>query len=313
VTPIQAGGFEHGLGFFGSDDEFAATFTPFCRDALEQDAPVVVRVADRYAELLRDDLGPDAGVVFAAQGDQYQDPPGALRNAIDLIERHSHPTRPVYLLGELPPMTGLGRDAWVRYEAAANRVLDQRRVKALCATDTRGLDASLKDDLLRSHHVIVDADGSQPNPAFTTPEVAAAARTPVRDPLEHTSPALQLHNPTPGAARHAVARLAAASGVRPAQIDDLLVGLSEVLGNAIRHGTEPVQVSAWSVAGKVVVAVRDSGSGPADPFVGLLPQGEPGERVGGLGLWISHRLCPQISLSVDASSFTVRMAVEAAA
>jgi hypothetical protein len=43
--------------------------------------------------------------------------------------------------------------------------------------------------------------------------------------------------------------------------------------------------------------VSDRGSGPGDPYAGLLPP-DPTERpTGGFGLWIVHQLCDRVVMS----------------
>ena len=58
----------------------------------------------------------------------------------------------------------------------------------------------------------------------------------------------------------------------------------------------------------VAVAVTDSGDGPTDPFVGLLPAGhgdqQPDEP--GLGLWISHQL-DDVTHRRHAHGYTIRI------
>jgi len=50
--------------------------------------------------------------------------------------------------------------------------------------------------------------------------------------------------------------------------------------------------------------VTDTGTGPVDPFVGLLPR--TGSSGGGLGLWISHQLV-DITHRRHPSGYTIRI------
>ena len=58
------------------------------------------------------------------------------------------------------------------------------------------------------------------------------------------------------------------------------------------HGHPPVVLRLWAQPGRVTATVTDTGDGPTDPFVGLLPAGHPDQPPDdrGLGLWISHQL-----------------------
>jgi anti-sigma regulatory factor (Ser/Thr protein kinase) len=82
--------------------------------------------------------------------------------------------------------------------------------------------------------------------------------------------------------------------------------VSEVVTNAIRHGRAPTTLQAWAASRHVVVTVHDTGPGPSDPFVGLLPA-KKDKAEGGFGLWIAHQLCHRVTLDSDDNGFTVRL------
>ena len=85
-----------------------------------------------------------------------------------------------------------------------------------------------------------------------------------------------------------------------------MIGVSEALTNAIRHGRPPVELRAWAAPERVLVIVRDRGSGPSDPYAGYLPR--RGEQVDtGLGLWIIHQVCSRVTLTHAPEGFTVRL------
>lgn len=312
----QRGGapMRHAVGFYGSDEEFVGTFAPVCQDALERDEPMIVRLEERKSDLLRSALEDPGGVLFLDPGEQYAHPPRALEATLDLVDRHAGAGgKALCLLGELPSLTGLSRDAWTRYEATVNHVLRGRPVRPVCACDTRATPEAARADLLRTHDTVVTAGGRhQPNERFEDPESFLAKRDQegIRDPLQTDPPEVELRNPSPSSARQAVKKLAAAARLDPTMSENLMLGVSEVLANAILHGRAPVRMTAWQGPGRVMVAVQDLGGGPSDPFVGLLPV-EPGAREGGLGLWITHQLCPEIALSTTEDGFTVRLAAGA--
>lgn len=95
------------------------------------------------------------------------------------------------------------------------------------------------------------------------------------------------------------------SDLPAAEVEDLMVSVSEVVTNALRHGRPPVRLRAWSDTDHVVVTCHDTGTGPTDPFAGLLPA--PDREIGGLGLWLTHQLCTHVALHHDDTGFTVRL------
>ncbi|GHG12437.1 MULTISPECIES: MEDS domain-containing protein [Amycolatopsis] len=122
--------------------------------------------------------------------------------------------------------------------------------------------------------------------------------------IESTVPRAELADPRPSDARRAV--LATAPLDLPAdEVDDLVLAVSEIVDNALRHGRPPVRVRIWAGAGQMVVSVHDAGAGPADPFAGLLPADR---SIGGRGLWIAHQICSQVTLHRHETGFTARLA-----
>jgi anti-sigma regulatory factor (Ser/Thr protein kinase) len=54
-------------------------------------------------------------------------------------------------------------------------------------------------------------------------------------------------------------------------LNELLIGVSEAVGNALTHGRAPVIVRIWVTPDRLVISVHDQGRGPADPLAGHLP------------------------------------------
>jgi anti-sigma regulatory factor (Ser/Thr protein kinase) len=72
--------------------------------------------------------------------------------------------------------------------------------------------------------------------------------------------------------------------------------------NVIVHGRPPMLLRIWAQPDRMTVTVADTGSGPVDPFIGLvLPTSSSG---GGLGLWISHQL---VDITHRCHGYAIRM------
>jgi anti-sigma regulatory factor (Ser/Thr protein kinase) len=87
-----------------------------------------------------------------------------------------------------------------------------------------------------------------------------------------------------------------------------MIGVTEAVTNAQRHGRPPVTVRIWAAGDRVVVTVHDTGRGPADPLAGLVPvpSSTPGRHLG-LGLWVTHQLDIEVTLRHASDGFTVRL------
>jgi anti-sigma regulatory factor (Ser/Thr protein kinase) len=116
---------------------------------------------------------------------------------------------------------------------------------------------------------------------------------------------VELTNRPPAEARHALARIGRAR-VNNTTLSDLIIGASEAVSNALRHGQPPVTVRIWAAPGRIVVSVHDTGPGPADPLAGLVPAAHSATEPG-LGLWVMHQLDIDTALIHTGDGFTVRL------
>lgn len=303
----QAGvGFQHEALIFGSDEEYLAAAVPFLRAGLEAGDPTLLSVSQRHRELLDGELGADAAEVIVLAADEYSQPFSTIRfNRIMVRDYFEAGATRVRMLGAVPH--GEGPDAWHEwacYEAAINHVYATLPVWGMCPYDTRDTTDEVLVDVGRTHPRLAGAVGD--NADYVNPaEFVAARDRGDPDPLEEDASVLDLDDPSPREARRHAAALAAGAGLDRAEVEGLEVAVGEIVTNASVHGEPPVTVRGWQGAGRVLVSVRDRGSGPADPFAGYLPGNLMGE--GGFGLNLAYQLCRHVSLAADPDGFTVRM------
>jgi anti-sigma regulatory factor (Ser/Thr protein kinase) len=301
-------GYVHQALLYGSDDELLAVTLPFVEEGRAAGEPTLVAFADRNAALLRGALGDTEGIDFLAAADQYARPAAAIRSYRDLFARLvAAGADQIRVVGDVPtPADGVPWEGWARYEAAVNHAFDEFPLWGLCPYDTRTTPEEVLDDVARTHRHIARADGSHVvNDRFEDPVAFLAGRRAAPpDPLERGAPVLNLVDPSPRAARHLVAELPTA--LSPSTTDDLVTAVSEIVTNAIRHGIPPVRLRVWTGIDRVVVTVHDEGFGVSDPFAGLLPARDDA-ATGGLGLWIAHQVCSDVSLCRGDDGFTVRL------
>jgi anti-sigma regulatory factor (Ser/Thr protein kinase) len=315
-TATRRRGHVHEAMFYDSDAELLRVVVPFLEQGLAAAEPTVVVVDDRAAELLRGAVH-DPGLVFLGRRERRRDPASAIAHSRELVAGHvAGGARRVRVLGEVPH-TGHGApwDWWARYEAAVNHAYAEFPLWNVCPYDLRITPAAVVEDVTRTHPWLTGEDGSSvENPRYEDPRQFLLHRSADAEPLESSAPRFDLLDPSPGDARravHACTDLAAGA----LEIDDVVLCVNEAVTNALLHGRSPVRVRLWSSADRVVASVADRGTGPADPFVGLLPAGRR-ERVGGgsagLGLWMAHQMCSHLTLDRAADGFTVRMVFDAA-
>src|SRR5689334_20177035 len=97
--------------------------------------------------------------------------------------------------------------------------------------------------------------------------------------------------------RRRVAGFASTAGLVGDRVDRLVLALSEVATNAIVHGGGAATVTMTRDGGQVVVTVWDSGNGSREgEFPSAAAVRPDPTQVGGRGLWISRRLCDEVTI-----------------
>jgi anti-sigma regulatory factor (Ser/Thr protein kinase) len=311
-APTGRAGFRHEAAPYGSDEEFLALAVPFLADGIAAGDPTLLAIPAPLQRRVQEALGDPAGLTLLAR-EQYRQPFTALQRNyqlfLDCVGTGDRWIRQIRMIGAVPdPGIGTQWEGWVRYEAAINDLYAALPVWSICPYDTRSIAAEVLDDVERTHPYLVTADGEhRPNPRYTEPTAFLSERAHREiDPLEQSRPDLALTDPAPTDGRRAAAALAATTTLDRETIDGLVVGVSEALANAIRHGRPPVEFRAWAAPERVLVVVRDRGSGPSDPYAGYLPR--RGEQVdSGLGLWITRQVCSRVTLIQTPEGFAVRL------
>lgn len=316
-----AEGYRHELGIYSSDEEFGGLICPFALGGLAVGEPVVLAYEPQKTALLQRWLPDDPGIAYVAGAGPYATPAKALVIWRKLVEHHlAAGAVRVRIAGDVPhPGHGRPYAGWDRYEAAIDRAWGDLPVWASCLYDARTTPADVLEVAERHHHHLLGPIGTQrPNRSFEESRSLADFLTAPADPLERTTPVLELGDPTPARARAAVSTLGRAligeearmlgeeqRVIREDELGDLVVAVSETVANALLHGVPPVTVRVWAGEGRVIVAVHDVGDGPADPLVGLLPGA--GDGASGRGLWLAHLLDIDVALFRAANGFTVRL------
>ena len=94
------------------------------------------------------------------------------------------------------------------------------------------------------------------------------------------------------------------AGLAEDRASDLVLAVSEVAANTLRHTRSSGTLAIWHDADEVVCEIRDEGV-ITDPLAGQ--RRPPPSASGGHGLWIVHQVCDQVELTSDATGTTVRM------
>jgi anti-sigma regulatory factor (Ser/Thr protein kinase) len=104
--------------------------------------------------------------------------------------------------------------------------------------------------------------------------------------------------------RALVLQQARAVGLAEDRANDLVLAVSEVAANTLRHTQSEGTLTIWRQAGEVVCEIQDEGT-ISDPLAG---QRRPGpDATGGHGLWLVYQVCDVVELRSDGTGTIIRM------
>lgn len=104
--------------------------------------------------------------------------------------------------------------------------------------------------------------------------------------------------------RALVFQQARAAGLIESRANDLVLAVSEVAANTLRHTPSSGTLTIWHDTEEIVCEVHDGGR-ITDPLVGT--RRPPPDASGGHGLWLVRQVCDLVELTSDADGTTVRM------
>jgi len=106
------------------------------------------------------------------------------------------------------------------------------------------------------------------------------------------------------AIRAVVYRYARQAGLPESRAVDLVLAVSEVAANTVRHAKSPGSLKIWYDTKEIVCQIHDEGV-ITDPLAG---HRQPSlEANGGHGLWIVNQVCDKVEMRSDESGTTIRL------
>jgi anti-sigma regulatory factor (Ser/Thr protein kinase) len=306
TSSIAAGrrGFRHELLLHRSTQELLDFVVPMVREGVAAQEPILLLVRPDTAEAVLQQVGPSPYLTVQPALAQPGRPALHVRAAGPMLASYA---RVVHQEPVIPPSQW---PEWRRLEAVLNLALSHHDTWAVCAYDRRTLTDEMVADLHATHPLIAEDGSDQRSDRYQHPvEFLKHHRDSPRDPVERSAPAVELVDPSPATARATVAGFARHQRLPAAEIDNLVFATHEAVTNALMHGRPPTLLRLWGQPERVTVTVTDTGPGPSDPLIGLLPPGPlNGPGLGfRLGLWLSHQLV-DVAHRHHPDGYTIRLA-----
>lgn len=301
----------HDALFYRTRDELVNPATAFLREGLARGEHVALVCSEANNRFIAQQLGNDPRLSFLSRDTARPGAPEAIATFRRLAERsRAEGSQRVRLVGEvgLTPATGTWRD-WTRFEAERSAELSSLPLWCVCAYDVR----ALPDEVVTAGeltHPYVRRDGSRiPNPSYVHPaDFLRRLGSDDADPVELTEPVLVLTDLRDlQATRECVRAIATATDAAPSIVENFVLAVNELAGNAVRHGRQPVSLRLWVTPSRLLCAVFDTGGGFHDPGAGHLAPDPDDLPEGRYGLWLVRQLTDHMSMSSSPVGFTIRI------
>ena len=304
---VALGAFRHEAFLYADESEFLDGTVAFVHAGLDAGEPVMVVLDAAKIRLLRERLGDRAEQVHFADLALVGRNPGRILHAWDQFAgEHVGAGRPARGIAE-PVGPDRSADELVEcqhHEQLLNLAFgDGPPWWLMCPYDTRVLPGPVLDEARRSHPALrLDGD-IYDNARYEAPDPEVPFPPALDDPPS-TARERKVTVSTVSDIREAVLDHARRAGVPPDRAQDLVMAVSELTANSIRHGGGWGVLRSWREDGEVVHQVEDAGL-LADPLVGLrLP---PASARGGRGLWLVNQLCDLVEIRSSPKGTVVRV------
>ena len=302
------GSMAHRALLYQDEPQFRAAVGAFVREGLERREQILAAVPAGQLAWLRGELGGDVPAVeFADAASFYRRQGQATRATLDWLRRYASDGQRVRVVTEQAMSRRTPAEAadYLRIEAAANVVYQPFPVSVLCPYDVSALPDNLRPRVEQTHPELLLGDRVVPSPAFADPRIFirdfSVVATP---PLTSASIGFGRGEDLAGVRRFLRAQLAHAGlGEEASQL--LVAAASEVVTNALTHGTAPRRLWVYTEGPMLVCHVQDGGPGFADPLAVYLAPDRHATH--GHGLWLGRQACDCLEAATDGTGTHVRL------
>jgi anti-sigma regulatory factor (Ser/Thr protein kinase) len=291
--------------FYRDEPEYRDGVMTFIEPALAAGEPIAAAVPPDKGQMLRQLLGDAAAEIQLLDMFELGRNPARIIPEVErMLARHED--KLLHYVGE-PIWPGRSdeeiREA-TRHEALINLAWPGAKIRVLCPYDAAALDSGVLADAARTHPRLMRGGVECASGAYDGPAVPAGCNQPLMAPppdaLTYGFRAEDLYR-----IRATVSDWATSAGLRPDRAQDLVLAISELATNAVRHGEGGGTLQLWTRPGRIVCQVHDRGGRIRDPLAGR--RAPMLDAAGGLGLWTVNQLCDLVEVRTGETGTTVRI------
>lgn len=300
-----AGGYRHEAFLYSGMAEFLTGTMSFIRRAVRAAEPILVVVSGAKIDVLRRELGAEAGrVSFADMADVGDNPARIIAAWQAFVQAHAGAAQvwgigePIY--AERSP-TELAECQL--HEALLNVAFDASApFWLLCPYDLEALGAEVIDEAQRNHPFVARGEARQACRAFHPIDLADPFARPLPG-RPADAACLSFESGGLRRLRTFVAEQAKLAGIDQEWAAAMVLAVNEIATNSLRHGGGRGELHVWNDGHSLVCEVSDQGH-ITSPLVGrLLPALETGT---GGGLWLANHLCDLVQISSSRHGTAIR-------
>lgn len=283
---------------------YALALRGFIHGSLARDEPLLVVVPDGSADLLRADLGAGAPRVTWMDMTTLGRNPARIIPAV-LAFAAQHRGREMTCISEpvWPGRSVAERQEAARHEALVNLAFRGIPAVILCPYDVTALPRPVIADAAATHPVLMSDGAEQASTSYRESAAPPAHWDRMLAPPPRRSGKLRYGSDL-RPVRGFIASAARKSGLPASRTADLVLAVSELAANTLRHTAAGGTVHVWRSAEVLICQVQDTGQ-IIDPLAGRRPQSA--EVLGGKGLWLVNQVCDLVQTRTRQGSTTIRL------
>ncbi|HEY7431718.1 MAG TPA: anti-sigma factor RsbA family regulatory protein [Streptosporangiaceae bacterium] len=296
-------GLRHAALFCRNGADYLASVTAFLGAAADRREPVLAAVPTGRLGELSHALGAAARQVTFLDMTEHGRNPAVIIPAIQAFAGQ-HPGERVSYLGESawPDRTAAELVEATRHEALINLALADTPISILCPYGA-GLPPTVRDDARCTHPTVIERGSSHHSSEYLGMnglpprcELPLAAPPADADTISYVGDLRSL--------RALVAAQAIGAGLSEGRAADLVLAVSELAANTLRHTSGGGTLSVWYPPGEVVCEIHDGGW-ISDPLAGR--RRPPEHPTGRQGLWVVNQVSDLVELRSGPAGTTIRL------
>lgn len=297
------GGFRHLALLYDGAEDYLSAAQGFVQDGLALAEPVLVAVPQPTVSWLRRELPGAEHVTFADMTELGRNPARIIPSARAFVDSHSQ--QRIRYIGEpvWPERSADEMREAAKHDALINVAFAGIPATIVCPYNAAELPASVLATAACTHPVLVRHGRELPSSTYLgPPDMPPDFDRPFIRPPDKAEILTYHRDLRP--VRAMVTQGAQRAGLLTDRATDLVIAVSEVAANTLRHTTAGGTMHLWDTADELICQVHDTGT-IADPLAGQrIPVND---LPGGKGLWLVNQVCDLVELRTSPAGTTIRL------